>query len=416
METNSIKCPSCGSKIDVNKVLYSQLKEKVTEEYKAKNLDDKKFIEQQREAIKQEKQRLKEEKEKFEDSINTQVQEHIKSERSKIEEKVRKQVISESSEQIAAMQKELNEKSNRLNELNKVKADIERIKREKEELEEEITLKKEKELSERLKSEKAKITRYAEEENKFKILEKEKIISDLKDQLESAKRKAEQGSVQLQGEVQELEVERLLKTLYPTDKITEVRKGQRGADVLQEIIIDGINCGKIYYESKRTKNFDFKWIKKLKEDNLEMKADVLVLVTEALPENVEKYVFRDNIWICTFFELQALSMVLRKGIHDIHCVKLTQNGRESKMELLYNYLTGMEFKGQLEAIISGFSDLQKGYFDEKNRMHKLWAERQKQLDKVLLNAVNFYGSLKGIAGASIPEIKLLEEAEENLLI
>src|SRR5690606_18516502 len=147
--------------------------------------------------------------------------------------------------------------------------------------------------------------------------------------------------------------------------------------------------------------------------NLYIKADVLVLVTEALPPGIDKFYYQDNVWVCSFFEVQTLSMVIRKGICDLFNAKTIENGEESKMELLYNYITGSEFRGQMEAIIGGFSDIQKGYIDEKNRMTKIWAERQKQLDKILSNTVGLYGSVKGIAGTSIQDIKLLEEESKK---
>ena len=199
-------------------------------------------------------------------------------------------------------------------------------------------------------------------------------------------------------------------------KLWRLKKGQRGADVIQIVKTNhGNDCGKIYYESKRTKDFKYDWIQKLKDDNLEAKADILVIVTEAMPPDCEyKYFLKDGVWICSFWEIKGFSLVLRQGLLQVQAVTVTQQGKDSKMEMLYNYLTSQEFRGQFEAILVGFKSLQDGYADEKLKMQKVWKEREKQLDKILSNAVNFYGSLKGIAGASIPDIKMLENEDKHV--
>ncbi|MBI3794934.1 MAG: DUF2130 domain-containing protein [Nitrospinae bacterium] len=239
--------------------------------------------------------------------------------------------------------------------------------------------------------------------------EKEKIIDDLKKQIEEAKRTAELGSVQLQGEVQELEIENVLRTLYPYDEIQSVKKGVRGADILQTVRTNrGIECGKIYYESKRAKNFDNNWLQKFRDDNLEAKADALILVTETKPESSDGILLKDGVWICSFFELKSLSLVVRHGLEKVQSMTAVQQGKESKMEMLYSYLTSQEFKAQFEAILEGFKGLQDSYSDEKLKLQKIWKEREKSLDKILANAVTFYGAIKGIAGSAVPDIKMLE--------
>lgn len=362
------------------------------------------------------RKKFKNKERKLKEAVDKEVQQKLKSEKSNLEKSFRQQIQDETSEQIKELQNELEQRSNQVKELNKTKVEIEKLKREKEELREQIALEKEKEFSDKLKDEKLKIQKHVEEANLLKIKEKEKVIDDLKTQFEEAKRKAEQGSMQLQGEIQELALENLLRTLYPFDEISEIKKGQRGADILQTVRTNqGVNCGKIYYESKRTKNFDNNWLQKLRDDNLDVKAEALVLVTETMPDGADKFFLKDGVWICPFLEIKGLSFVLRHGLLQIHSVAIKQHGKEGKMEMLYSYLTSQEFKGQFEAIIEGFKALQDGYNDEKLKMQKIWKEREKQLEKILLNATNFYGSLKGIAGASIPEIKMLESGQAAML-
>jgi hypothetical protein len=410
---HKIKCPNCGVEIDVSEILYHQLHEEIQREFEAKLAVREKDIASRLEEVRKERDSLQQEKERLQEVIAREVKQKLKAERSTLEKRLREEIEQEKTSQIEELQKELEIKSNQVKELNRAKAEIERLNREKEELRDQITLEKEKELTEKLNEQKLKIKKQIEEEQYFTIKEKEKIINDLKEQLEEAKRKAEQGSVQLQGEILELEIENLLRGLYPFDDIEEIKKGQRGADVLQTVRTQqGLVCGKIYYESKRTKDFHHAWLKKLKDDNLTVKADILVLVSEAMPEEINGFGLIDGVWVSSFKELKGLSLVLRHGLIQVHHVTMTQQDKGTKMELLYNYLTSPEFKGQFEAIIEGFKSLQDSYHDEKLKIQKIWKEREKQLEKILTNAVNFYGSLKGIAGASIPHIKMLEKSEE----
>lgn len=268
----NINCPKCGESIDVSEVLSRQIESRLAKEFEVRQAEH----EQELECV--------------------------------IRERVRK----DSEAEILELKQELDEKSDQLRDLNKTKAEIERVRREKEELRDQIALEKEIEFSQKLKSEKSKIRGSVEEEYTFKLRELEKQLEDQKELAAEMKRKADQGSVQLQGEVQELELERILRELYVHDEITEIKKGHRGADTIQCIRNSyGAECGKIYYESKRTKNFDANWLKKLREDNLTVKADMLVLVTEAMPNGCDGYVFQDGIWICTFWQVRSLSMVLR---------------------------------------------------------------------------------------------------------
>lgn len=239
--------------------------------------------------------------------------------------------------------------------------------------------------------------------------EKEKIIDDLRQKLSDAKRIAEQGSVQVAGEVQEQAIVEILQELNPHDEILQSKKGTNAADVMQVIKLqDGAVCGKIYYESKRTKSWSNDWIDKLKQDNLSAKADILVLVTNALPKGVERYGLVNDIWITRFEDFKELTMVLRYGMIKLHALSIVQKDRESKMEMLYRYLTSTEFKDTFQAIMEGFKNLQQSHQAEKLKMQSFWKEREKLLEQVLSNSIEFYGNLKGIAGSAVPVIKMLE--------
>lgn len=413
---NSIKCPECGANIDVNEVLYHQLEEKIKSSYEKKSAKEKQALQAQLNELKAKEEKLNKEKENLENIIEQQVKQKLKSETSKLEKSIRQKIDEEKLEQIEFLQKELNQKSEQLKELNRTKAEIERLKREKEEQAEKISLEKEKEFTQKLYEEKKKIKELVEAENILKIRELEKQLEEQKEIAKEALRKAEQGSMQRQGEIQELELENILRETHRYDDIIEVKKGQQGADIIQLVKNEnGIECGKIYYESKRTKNFNENWLQKLRDDNLTVKADILVLVTETMPNGQDKFFYKDGVWICSLWEVKGLSIVLRHGLIQVHSISITQQGKETKMEMLYNYLTSQEFSGQFGAIIEGFKALQDNYSDEKIKMQKIWKEREKQLEKILMNAVSFYGSIKGIAGASIPDIKMLEDGQQKSL-
>ena len=283
------------------------------------------------------------------------------------------------------------------------------ILREKEEMESSIMAKAEIALNEKLKLEKEKIQKATDEQNELKLRQKDEQLRQLQEQLQIAQRKAEQGSMQLQGEVQELAIEEWLKEKYPFDTIDEVKKGARGADCMQIVHTrESQNCGKIYYESKRTKDFQKSWIEKFKADMREKGADIGVLVTDVMPSDMQRIGLYEGIWICSFEEFKGISAVLREQIIKIHHAMKSQENKTDKMSLLYGFLTSNEFKMQIEAIVEAFTTMQSDLDSEKRSMQRIWKQREKQIEKVLDNTINMYGSIRGIAGNAIGNIKALE--------
>lgn len=412
----SIKCPNCGELIDVNEILYHQLEN----EFKQKNLADKKKFDEEiaqkrveykqaLDLLKQKEEDIKEQKDKFDEELQKATKELLKQEKLKLTDALRKEILDEQNESIALLQKELEEKSNQVKELNKSKAEIEKLKREKEEIESKIKADVQIELSKQLSEEKAKIQKTLDEQNELKFKQKEEQLEQLKKQLQEAQRKAEQGSQQLQGEIQELAIEEYLSDKYPFDVIEEIKKGARGGDCIQIVHTREIqNCGKIYYESKRTKDFQKSWIEKFKADMRDKGADIGVLVTEVLPKELDRMGFLDGVWVCTFEEFKGLSSVLRESIIKINQAKKSEENKTDKMSLLYGYLTSTEFKMQIEAIVEGFTQMQSDLDSEKRSMQRIWKQREKQIEKVLDNTIGMYGSIKGIAGNSIGNVKALE--------
>ena len=223
------------------------------------------------------------------------------------------------------------------------------------------------------------------------------------------KRKQEQGSMQMQGEVQELAIEEWLAAQFPLDTIEEIKKGARGGDCIQVVNTRSRqNCGKIYYESKRTKDFQPSWIEKFKADMREKGADIGVLVTEAMPSDFDRMGIKDGIWICTYEEFKGLCAVLRESMLQISLAVSSQENKGDKMHMLYDYLTSNTFRMQVEAIVEGFSTMKNDLESEKRSMQRIWKQREKQIDKVTTNTIDMYGSIKGIAGNAIQSVRALE--------
>ena len=256
-----------------------------------------------------------------------------------------------------------------------------------------------------------------ETEHQLRVKELEKQLEDQKKLADEMRRKAEQGSMQLQGEVQELILEELLKSTFPFDAIGEVGKGVRGADCIQTVRNKyGQDCGKIIYESKRTKDFSNEWIDKLKKDMRGAGVDVAVIVTQSYPKGMNCFGEKDGVWICSFEEVKAVAFVLRDGIIRLSNATKSQENRGDKMHMLYDYLTGTEFSEQWKAIREGYMSMRLSIHKERDAMEKMWKMREKQLDKVLLNASSIKGSIEGIAGADTISLSLSDEEDDLLLL
>ncbi len=414
--TEKITCPNCGYEIDVNKILYHQLEEKLKKELNAELSRQKKALQEREDAVGRQREELEKQQHAIKQEIERGVKQRLEKESEELTRKVWAEAEAEQSDRITSLETELKEKSEKVKELNKSKAEIERLKREKEELREAIEAESERKLSEKLRQEKERIRKDVESNVELKLSEKEDLITQLRKQLQEAQRKAEQGSTQRQGEVQELAIEQWLRETYPLDTIEEIKKGAQGADCLQRVNTRSrARCGSIYYESKRTKAFQPAWLEKFKNDIREKNADVGVLVTEAMPPDMDRMGLRDGVWVCSFEEFKGLSAVLRETIVQISNVTAAQVNKGSKMEMLYDFLTGTEFRMQVEAIVEGFTQMKNDLETEKRAIQAQWKKREKQIEKVLLNTTNMYSSIKGIAGSAVQSVKMLElpEAETD---
>ena len=408
-EKNIINCPECGEKIDVNELLYHQVDEQLKKQYNDELAKQKEVINTQTAKLTEEREALEHAKKSQDEMIEKQVKDEIKQKELALKKKYKAEAAEEQSDALTSLREELEEKSGKIKELNKTSIQLEKLKREKAELEDTLKAEAEKQLNKKLIEEKEKIRKEEDSKNELKFKELQKQLEDQKKLTEEMKRKQEQGSMQTQGEVQELGIEEWLSDKFPLDAIQEIKKGERGADCLQTVHTrTRQNCGTIYYESKRSKTFQASWIEKFKADIRDKNADIGVLVTEVMPTDMERLGIRDGVWICSFDEFKGLCSVLRESIIQISTALVAQDNKGDKMGMLYDFLTSNEFKLQIEAIVEGFTQMKSDLESEQRSMRAIWKKRDKQIDKVLLNTTDMYGSIKGIAGNAVLSVPLLD--------
>ena len=413
---NKIECPNCGFEIDVSELLYHQVDQRLKKKYNDELAQERIKFEDQLGALNADRAQLNAEKAALDTTVTAAIADGLAVEKQRLRDAIKTELEAEQSEKDKIIQSELTEKTAQLKEFNKTRAENERLKREKDELKDTLEAEAEKKLNEQLVAEREKIRKAEEDRTQLSLAERDKVISQLTDDLKDLQRKAKQGSMQLQGEVQELAIEEWLLSTFALDTIEEIKKGAHGADCLQIVNTRSQqNCGTIYYESKRTKGFQPGWIEKFKHDIREKGADIGVLVTESMPSDMPRLGLRDGVWVCTFDEFKSLSLVLRESVIRLSNAITAQDNKGDKMGMLYDFLTGNEFRLQIEAIVEGFTQMQSDLESEKRSMAAVWKKREKQLQKVLINTTHMYGSVKGIAGSAIQSVPLLELPNEASL-
>ncbi|MCF6140508.1 DUF2130 domain-containing protein [Flavobacterium sp. K77] len=408
-DQTSIQCPNCGTSINVNDILKHQLEDSIRKEYLKKETEQAKELAAKNDELAKAQAEFEAKKKKENALFAERLEKESKAAEKEITEKLKKKLEEESKDRVAEMEKELAEKSTKLRELSKMEGEVAKLQREKLELKDTIEAAAQKQLNEQIAIERERIQK--SEKDKSELREKELLmqIEAQKKLTEEMKRKQEQGSMQLQGEVMELAIEEWLASNFPLDTIDEIKKGANGADCLQIVNTRELqNCGTIYYESKRTKAFSANWIEKFKNDIRAKKVNLGVLVTEVMPIGMDRMGFRDGIWICTFEEFKGLSAVLRQSLIQVSQAVQSQENKGDKMEMLYDFLTSNEFRLQMEGITEGFTQMQSDLASEKRAMQRIWSQREKQIDKVINNTVHMYGSIRGIAGNAVQTVKALE--------
>lgn len=455
-DPQTITCPHCGKEIPLTDVLTKQIEDKIRADFDAqlkkkdaelrtaltaKDDEWKKLLEQDRIRIQQEarkeaeeslsvelrdlKSQLAEKSERLkkaedeqlqlrkkqrelderEQKLNLEVDTRLEEQKKKIYETAKESAAVE----IRDLKDQLSQKSRELDEARKIELEARKRLREVEDKERNLTLEIERKVAQEREQIASQARTTVEEEFRLKAREKDLVIEGLKKQIDELKRKAEQGSNQLQGEAQEIELYELLSATFKYDTITRVRKGKEGADDLMEVHNqNGVACGSILFESKRTKAWSDNWIEKAKNDQREAKADLVVIVSRVLPKDIPHIGQHEGVWICDLQSAIGLATALREALLAVSHARAALAGKNEKMELIYQYLSGPEFKRRIEAIIEAFRYMKEDLEAEKRATYKRWAEREKQIDKVTSNAAGLYGDISGIVAGILPEIKALE--------
>jgi hypothetical protein len=348
------------------------------------------------------------------ESIERQVAEQVATERKKLEEEAQRRARLALGTELEANKRELAEakellklRDEKLAEAQRAQAGLIRKQREVEEAAREIELTVEKRVSASVGAMRIKARQEAEDELKLKVTEKDQVIQSMQRQIEELRRKAEQGSQQLQGEVQEAELESLLGSAFVFDTITRVPKGEFGGDVLHRVVMNqtGAVCGTILWESKRTKSFSDSWLAKLRQDMRTAKADIAVIVSQALPNGVKHFALIDGVYVVSPQCVRPVAEMLRGLLIEVAGVRQAAEGRETKAAVVYQYLTGARFKQHMQAIVEAFTTMQEDLGAEKKVMMKQWAKREMQIERVIGSTAGLYGDLQGIVGKAVGEME-----------
>lgn len=421
--SNQITCPNCGHQFEASDAVREEVqrelrgkmeewKNKKEAEFQSKEADFAKKLEAKELEL---AEKLKAEKLKAE-------KERLDAER-ELKEQIRKSVAGDFENQLTLLKEQNASVEEKLKLAREAELKMLQLEQKLKDKEQEMQLELQKmmlseteKIKARLVDEEKQKQDLKETQHQMQMKELQKQLEDQKGLIEQMKRKAEQGSMQLQGEVQEILLEELLQSTFPFDRIEEVGKGVRGADCIQVVRNPfGQEVGRIIYESKRTKDFGGDWIEKLKTDMRSQGADLAVIVSQVLPKDMDRFGEKDGVYICNFAEIRSVALLLRNGLLKVAEVRKGQENKGDKMEMLYHYLTGNEFGEQWKAIREGFMAMKIGIQKERDGMERLWKAREKSLEKVMLNAAHIRGSIEGIAGADAVNLNLLEDGDLSLL-
>ncbi len=422
MNEPTIICPACKTEFPLTESLAAPIVEATRRQYEQKIAQKETEVSKREEALREQRAAL----EKAKASIDDQVEAKVKSERERIAAEEAKKArlalaadLDQKAREVADLQNVLKERDAKLAEAQKAQAEVIRKQRELDDAKRELELNVEKRVQESLTKVRDQAKRDAEEGMRLKVDEKEQTIAAMQRKIEELKRKAEQGSQQLQGEVQELDLEATLRAKFPLDSVEPVPKGEFGGDVLHRVIgSTGQRAGTILWESKRTKNWSDGWLPKLRDDQRAAKAEVALIVSQALPKDVDSFDLVDGVWITEPRYAIPVAIAIRHSLIELAAVRQAGEGQQTKMELVYHYLTGPRFRQRVQAIVEKFSDMQQDLDKERKALTRLWAKREEQIRGVIESTAGMYGDLQGIAGRTLQEIEgldmpLLEAGDPN---
>lgn len=424
MNEPTIVCPECHAEIPLSQSLAAPLIDATRLEYEKKLRENNERINRQEEVLLAQQKSVEESQRQIDDKIAQSVASQLSEERANLiaaaEASASSKVaaeIEQRDQELAALKQRGKDQDQKLAEAQKAQAQLIIREREIDDAKREIELTVQRKVQEDLDKVRASAISQTEENMRLKVSEKEQTISSMQRTIDELKRKADQGSQQLQGEVLELQLEGLLASRFPMDVHEPVAKGEFGGDLLHRIVgPNGQTCGSILWETKRTKNWSDGWLTKLRTDQRAAKAELSILISETLPKGVESFDFIDGVWIAHPRYVLPVAVALRQTLIEVSSSRTAREGQETKMELVYSYLTGPNFRHRIEAIVERFTEMQDDLNRERKAMTRLWAKREAQIQGVVATTVGMYGDLQGIAGRAMQEIPALEIpllADEN---
>ena len=411
MTDSKIICPGCGEEISIDEAFTHQIEIKLKKEFESREKIREQELSDKATELKKKELDLAKAQKSVDALVAERVSKQMNQEKVEMWQKAQAEADKKKIAEMKILEEQLKQKDLKLSKAQENELSVRKEKNRLEEEKKEFELEKLRQLDEERKKISEDAAKKATEEQQYIIAQLKKQLTDAIKAKDGLARKLEQGSQQTQGEVLELELEVVLKAEFPHDEIIPVPKGINGADIIQKVCDRvGRFCGQIAWESKKTKTWSEGWIQKLKDDQRAIKAELAVIVSSVLPEDVKNFAFRDGVWICDVKIAVALAAALRINLEAVARERAMSVGKNEKMETLYTYLTGVEFRQRVEAIVEGFSEMQEGLNKERKFFEANWAKREKQIQKVISNTVGMYGDLSGLA--AMQPIKMLELPKE----
>jgi hypothetical protein len=397
-DANLITCPKCGEEILLTDALTGKIKQKMRNEM------EKEIRTKEKKIIEREKQ-LEESQKNF----DIEIKKKVESEKSKMWEKAQEAAKEKIGKEVLDLKFQNEENNKKLEEARKNELELIRKKRELEEKDKNRELEMERKIDKEREKMEEKMQEDMSEKYRKKLSEKDQQMEQMGKTIDDLKRKSEQGSMQIQGDAQEEALKSLLKNNFPIDEINDVPTGVCGADLIQKVKSKfGQECGVVLWESKMTKQWSDAWISKLKEDQVNTKADIAILATTTLPKGIKNFTQINGIWVVSFNYILSIISAIRFHLIELKRAQKALEGQDEKMQFLYQYISGSQFKNRIENIISAFTEMKNNLEAEKRSMNRLWSKREKEIDRVVFNTSGMYGDLQGITGASLPTIQSLE--------
>jgi hypothetical protein len=405
-----IKCPHCNREFELSDALTGEIREHLRGELLKEVSRREGDLEKKTQALKAREAQIAKSREAIDEEIETRLKERL----ADAEKKAAKKLEGRYADQLKDLQGAIEEKDAAIKTFREQELSLRKQQRKLKEAAESLELDVARKLDEEREKIRGESLKKVAEEHRLKDLEKDKVINDLKASLEDMKRKAEQGSMETQGEVLEQDFEAQLKTFFVHDDIKPVPKGIRGADLVQTVrTAMGAESGVLLWETKNTKAWSTAWIPKLKDDMIEVRASIAILVSVVLPNGINRFGQVDGVWVSDPLSAIPLAAALREQLMAISRERTASTGKSEKMEALYQYLAGVEFKQKIEGIVEAFTSMQDQLNKERRAMERHWKQREKEIERVVKNTVGLYGDMQGIIGGQIPVIQALEVDDET---